>query len=140
MDVRFYQTVNGGDFDNTDGIVKQDSGRYTMIYLALFGGNADDPGGDDRSREWWGNGIEEQPVRQYRSRTQHILQSFAATSGNLRKVQDAVDADLFLLVEQGYVEKPEIYVSIPKVDWVYIKIDTPIETLEYIEEWKGPTS
>lgn len=137
-DVRLFQTNDGGEISMENGIVEMDDGRYTAVYLALFGGNEDDPGGEDTTLQWWGNLLDVDSVRKYRSRTQHVLEGLPATTGNLKRILEAVTADLADLVEGGYLETPEISVSIPKVNSVTITIEIPIGVLEYTVPWEGP--
>ena len=92
-DVFICNTPDGGEIDIVGGAVTLNGGIESAVYLSLFGGNSDDAGGQDRSLEFWGN-IGEQQNEQQRSRTQHLLESIPPSSSNLRRIEDAVRADL----------------------------------------------
>lgn len=95
MDVRLYDTVDGGEIDYQNGQAMLADGLETAAYLSLFGGNEDDSGAEqDDARQWWGNFSETEEASQLRSRTQHVIKSMPLTSGNLVKTEDAALADL----------------------------------------------
>jgi len=90
---------DGGDIELINGQVRTSNGLYTAVYLALFGGNEADSGDDAEDRlQWWGNFTEPDESRHYRSRTQHVLQGLPATTGNLKRLREAIEADLGELV------------------------------------------
>lgn len=90
-DVLLYQTNDNGEINVTNGVVEMSAGLRTAVYLSLFGGNEDDPGGSDTSKSWWGNIGE---TETYRSETQYLLNSIPATPNNLRRVEQAALRDL----------------------------------------------
>lgn len=94
-DVQLFQDSNDGNIICEGGIVQMTGGWETYIYLALFGGNEEDKGGQaDENVQWWGNFIETDPERKYRSETQYYLSTLATTSGNLRLIEQAILRDL----------------------------------------------
>jgi phage gp46-like protein len=93
-DVLLHQTPDNGEIDINGGAVAMTDGLETALYLSLFGGNVDDAGGQDLANTWWGNRSEQDPAQRYRSETQHLLGTLPATSGNLRRIQDAAQRDL----------------------------------------------
>ena len=93
-DVQLFQTDDDGNISVEDGLVAMSGGLSTSAYLSLFGGNEEDSGGQDTALSWWGNIDENQTEKQYRSETQHLLQSIPATSGNLLRIQEAAIRDL----------------------------------------------
>lgn len=99
-DVLMYQSDNYGDITAEDGIIAMTSDFDTMAYLTLFGGNDDDPGGYDKSRQYWGNFSEPDMVKHYRGEFQYLLESIPATSGNLTLLQDAATRDF----ERAFVD------------------------------------
>jgi len=94
-DVAMTNTPDGGEITVTAGTIAMDPGLFNAVYLSLWGGNEQDSGLPiDSNREWWANKIEANVDRKYRSQTQYLLRSIAATPGNLIKIEDAVAADL----------------------------------------------
>ena len=85
-DVSLRQTDDGGEITVVNGVVEMSGGLETAVYLSLFGGNEDDDGRADNPQTWWGNLAENEPERQYRSETQHLLQALPATTGTLIRV------------------------------------------------------
>lgn len=98
-DLLLFTTVDGGEFDIEGGEPRMEVFLYTAVYLSLFGGNKNDPVGDDDKYSWWGNRDETDPVYQYRSRTQNIMDSLPATSANIRRIEEAAFADLAWIKE-----------------------------------------
>jgi phage gp46-like protein len=99
-DVRLYQTPDGGEVTITAGSVELDDGITTAIYLSLFGGNEGDSGSDgDKSKQWWGNVEEPDAAKRYRSELQNLLLTIPATSGNLKRIEDAAGRDLAWMVQ-----------------------------------------
>ena len=127
-DVILRQSNNDGDIIVQNGIVYMDGGLGTSAYLCLFGGNEDDPGDADTTLSWWGN-IGELPENQYRSRTQYLLQSLPATAANLRRLEDAVNADLEVLISSGAARSIETSVTIPELNRVNIDVNIDGDTM-----------
>ena len=99
-DVKLFQTDNEGDITVRDGVVEMGGGLETAAYLSLFGGNEDDDGLADNPKTWWGNLDEIDPAKQYRSETQNLLRGIPATSGNLRRIEDAASRDLAWFISE----------------------------------------
>lgn len=139
-DVFLFQTTDGGNINVVNGVVEMSGGLETSTYLSLFGGNEDDDGRDDNIFNWWGNLDEIDPAKRYRSETQHLLQSLPATTGNLRKLEEAGKRDLQWMLDEGVASSVEVLVTIPALNAV--KITIGIEALgesfefEFIENWK----
>jgi phage gp46-like protein len=130
------QTSDGGDIAFVDGAAVQCSGLSPAAYLSLFGGNEDDAGGRDTSRQWWGNLIGEDT---YRSETQNLLRSMPATSGNLRKVEAAALRDLAWLVSSGAADSVTVAASIPALNALHVDVAVTAEGKQtkytYSENW-----
>jgi len=135
-DVYFHNTEDGGDISMTNDIIDMNAGLETSVYLSLFGGNEDDPGGADESKAWWGNALETDPSKKYRSETQYLLRSIPAVSANLVRIAGAVNRDLAPLVEAGVLVEPEVSVGIPRLNWVGIRIATEVGELVFMEPWE----
>lgn len=140
-DVKLFQTDDDGDITVENGLVEMSGGLETAAYISLFGGNEDDDGRGDNPLTWWGNLDEIDPVRQYRSETQHLLQAIPATTGNLRRIEDAAARDLAWFLAQGIASAVTVAATIPGVNRIKLTVD--IEALgeessfEFVENWKA---
>lgn len=140
-DARLFQTDDGGDIQVEDGLVAMDGGLETTVYLSLFGGNEDDDGRPDNPLTWWGNIDEELPERKYRSETQHLLRALPATSGNLRRIEDAVTRDLAWMLPSGVASSLSASASVTGLNRVKITINIEAvgipSRFEFVENWKA---
>ncbi len=139
-DVLLFQTPDGGDIIIENGIVAMSGGLETTVYLSLFGGNEDDDGRPDNPKNWWGNLDEIDPAKQYRSETQHLLQAIPATSGNLRKIEDAVKRDLAWMVTIKAASEVVAEARLTGVNRVTILIEVLAQgeesSFEFTQNWK----
>lgn len=138
-DVRIRQTVDGGEIESINGIIAMDGGLESSIYLSLFGGNEQDSGGDNLSNSWWGNGLETDPDRQYRSKTQYLLRSIPSVTSNLVRIKNAVEEDIAWAIDDGLLEDVVVSVGVPGLNQVYIRIDSTVGKFEYVEFWEPIT-
>ena len=124
-DVRLFNTDDGGEITVENGRFEMSDGLETAVYLSLFGGNEDDSGseGDDR-RQWWGNLGENEPSRQYRSETQHLLRALPLLPASLRRIEDAVKRDLGWMVPSP-ARAVDARATIPALNTV--RIDVAVE-------------
>ena len=140
-DVSLFQSDDGGDITALDGIVTMSGGLGTAVYLSLFGGNEDDDGRQDSPTDWWGNIDETDPAREYHSETQHLLRSLPATTGNLRRLEDAARRDLSWLESSSAASSVTVSASIPGVNRIKLEIDIEAigeeSSFEYVENWKA---
>ena len=141
-DVLLYQTLDDGEIDVVGGMVKTTETFDTMVYLSLFGGNSDDPGGDDESKSWWGNLDEPDPARQYRSETQNLLRSLPATASNLRRIEAAVTRDIGRdFITTGIASEFSAVASIPALNRVAISgnitADGERHEFAFVEVWEA---
>jgi len=140
-DVSLFQTNDDGNIEVEGGIVTMGGGLETSAYLSLFGGNEDDDGSKDSVFNWWANLDEVDPARQYRSETQNLLQTLPATTGNLRRIEDAAIRDLAWFIESKVASSVNVVASIPGINKIKLTID--IEALgnessfEFVENWKA---
>lgn len=135
-DVLIFNTLDGGDIAIEQGSPVLTGGLESMAYLCLFGGNGDDNGAPDNPLSWWGNIGES--VR-YRSQTQFLLKSVAATPFNLRRIESAALSDLAIFQNENIVSDLEVSASIPAVNTVVIDVslnaDGRLETFSFTEAW-----
>lgn len=137
-DVSLFQTTDDGEIEVINGVVTMGGGLETMAYLALFGGNEDDDGLADNAFNWWANFDEVDPSRQYRSETQHLLQSLPATSGNLGRIDEAVNRDLAAFIEKKIATSISVVTSIPAINRIKIVITIDADnTIEFTENWEA---
>jgi phage gp46-like protein len=139
-DVAMRHTADGGEIDFVNGAAVLSDGLYTAVYVSLFGGNERDSGRAGDRLQWWGNLTEADPVRHYRSETQHLLRSIPAIPFNLRRIEDAVKTDLAWLLSERLARSLEAAVTIPKIHAVLIVISGVLATgekyrLEYGDSW-----
>lgn len=140
-DVKLFQTDNDGDIAVRDGVVEMGGGLETAAYLSLFGGNEDDDGLADNPKTWWGNLDEIDPAKQYRSETQNLLRGMPATSGNLRRIEDAASRDLSWFVSERAASSVTVSASMPGVNRIKITVDIEADGIEsrfeFVENWRA---
>ena len=133
-DVKLFSTPDDFDIEVINGTVTMDDGFETAFYLSLFGGNEDDPGGSDLSKQWWGNSLDDNVDTHYRSRTQYLLRMLPQNSANLNAIKQAVYADLAWSSDQVTIS--DIFVSVPRLNWLSIEVVTPDGSLMYTSPWE----
>lgn len=140
-DVKLFQTDDDGNITVENGLVEMSGGLETSAYLSLFGGNEDDDGRADNQANWWANLDEVDPTRQYHSETQNLLQALAATTGNLRRIEDAAGRDLAWFVDSGVASSVSVSASIPGINRIKLTIDIEAvgqgSSFEFVENWKA---
>lgn len=140
-DVSLFQTNDDGNITVEGGIVTMSGGLETSAYLSLFGGNEDDDGRADNPDNWWGNIDEVDPAREYHSETQNLLQALPATSGNLRRIEDAANRDLAWFITSKVASTVNVSASIPGINKIKLTIDIEAQgeesSFEFVENWKA---
>lgn len=140
-DILLFQTNDEGDINVEGGIVEMSGGLETAAYLSLFGGNEDDDGLSENGLTYWGNLDETDPARQYRSETQNLLEGLPATTGNLRRIEDAAKRDLAWFVDKKVASSINVVASIPGLNKIklIINIDALGEesSFEFVQNWKA---
>lgn len=138
--VKLFQTLDDGEINVVDGIVEMEGGFGTMAYLCLFGGNVDDPGGDDKSKSWWGNSIEKQPERLIRSETQHLLEMLPAIPANLIQLRDAALRDLSVFLSENIASEVTVEVTMTGLNRIHfsgvINAFGELHEFEFTENWE----
>lgn len=132
-DVLFFQTPDGGEIEVENGAVTMTPGLGVATYLSLFGGAEDG--------EWWANADEPDPTRWLESETLKLLRALAATSGNMRRIEEAVKRDLAWLLNDKIATELEVRVTMPGLNYIQIAIRLTVngrtEYYPYSREWKG---
>ena len=134
-------TDDGGDLSLRGGSVEMTFGLETLAYLCLFGGNEDDSGRGDRSKEWWGNKLATTEHEKLRSETQYLMGGLPKVANSLRLLADAATRDLRVFKELGIADT--IAVEVVPVDARALEflVDVSANGIEsrfsYIENWKA---
>lgn len=140
-DVLLFQTPDNGEIVVENGTTAMTGWFETAAYLSLFGGNQKDSTRDGDPHNWWGNLSENVPAQQYRSETQFIIGELPATSGNLRKLEDAATRDLAWLLAEKIASTVAVVASIPELNRVTIAGTIMARGQEsafsYTENWKA---
>ena len=135
-DVLLIQSLDDGEISVTGGLVVMDGGMRTAAYISLFGGNEDDSGSAQDAANWWGNiGV----IRQIRSETQHLLQTIPPSSGNLRRIEDAVKRDLAWLISDNVASTVTASVTIPTHNSVNIAVTIDGDSVNFVDNWSATT-
>lgn len=122
-DVLLRQTNDGGDITIRGGLLLLSEGLETAVYLSLFGGNEEDPGDTiDTTRQFWGNLLEVEPERHYRSETQHLLRSLPAIPFHLRRIEQGAARDLQWLLDVGVATSVAVAATIPAKDEIRVGV------------------
>lgn len=125
-DVLLRQEPDGGNIVVENGLVLLTDGLETAVYLSLYGGNEDDAAQADTTHQYWGNLLETDPARTYRSETQFLLKSLPLIPANLRRVEQAAKRDLQWLLDTATATKVDVTASIPALN--RMQIDVAIQT------------
>ena len=140
-DVLLFQTDDDGDIIVENGVVAMTGGFETAAYLSMFGGNEDDDGSDGNPLTYWGNLGVTTSSMQYRSKTQNLLQSIPATSGNLRLIDDAVASDLQWFLDEKIASSVVVATSMPALNTIKIRVTIEANGVEssftYTENWRA---
>jgi phage gp46-like protein len=136
-DVLLRQTDDGGDITIQGGLLLMSEGLETAAYLSLFGGNEDDPAATDPTLQWWGNLLETEPERSYRSETQFLLASLPLIPANLRRIEQAASRDLQWMLDTEIAQTVTVEATMPGLNRVRIGIVILTATGQRIELFFG---
>ena len=99
-DFLLFLDPDGGNIEVIEGEPTLTDGPESAAILSLFGGNTDDAGLSGTNRkQWWANFVETDDAKRLRSRTQFLLNTIPANSGNLARIEDAMRSDLAWMVD-----------------------------------------
>lgn len=121
-DVLLRQTDDGGEIFAEGGRFAMSDGLETAVYLSLFGGNEQDAGGSDTTQQYWGNVIEPEPTRQYRSETQYLVRALPAVPANLRRIEQAAERDLQWMLDTGVAQSLAVSARIPELNRIAVDV------------------
>jgi hypothetical protein len=142
MDVRLFQTVDGGEIEIVNGVFTMSDGLEAAAYLSLFGGNERDNGLQaTASLQWWGNRGVLDAAQQYRSETQSLLRDIPATTGNLQRIRQAADRDLAWMAD-AFATRMSTLATMPALNRIEITVGVEIDGAVYIftfnQQWGAP--
>lgn len=120
-DVYLYQTPDDGEISIENGTVELQESPSSAAYISLFGGNVN-------GSAWWGD---EGMV----SATQEFIDKYSPTSGNLRKLEDAVKSDLAWMRQEPYGWDVDASASMESVNRVNIVTTINGTVYQYSQEW-----
>jgi|SRR6185369_1733171 len=127
MDVRLFQTADGGEINASNGQIELSEGLDTASYLSLFGGNDDDSGlTADNASQWWANFDEPDPDKTYRSQLQFLLRTLPLIPANLQRFEEAAVADLAWM-KTSVADSIAARATMPGIDTVKIDIVTVLD-------------
>lgn len=132
-DVVLRHTNDGGDLTIQSGLLLMSEGLETAAYLSLFGGNEDDPAGTDTAQQWWGNLLDVELERHYRSETQFLVRSLPAIPFNLRRIEQAAARDLQWMLDTGVAQSLTVEATIPALNRVGLGLVIITATEQRIE-------
>lgn len=126
VDLKIYETGNGGDLELNNNDLTLVTGLESMLYLAMFGGNVE---GD-----WWGNELlmPNQPDIHLKSETEKVLMSVALNSAGRIKIEQAVKNDLAFIQKAFPGTKLVVSVTIVSDDIVSIVINVDGKDFNYL--------
>lgn len=136
-DVLLRQTNDGGNITILGGLLLLAEGLETAAYLSLFGGNEDDPAEGDTEFQWWGNLLDAEPERAYRSETQYLLRALPAIPFNLRRIEQAAGRDLKWMIDTGNARSVTAEATIPAVNRVALALVIITATGQRVELFFG---
>ncbi len=130
-DVLLRQTNNDGDIAVEGGQIALTGGFETMVYLSLFGGQAD----------WWGDLQETEADFRTVSETEALVESLPAVPANLRLLEQAALRDLAVFTSQNIASRVEVVVTMPGVDRVNFSVTIEANgeesTFEFTQNWRA---
>jgi len=122
--VRIFQLDDGGDVSLTARLFDMDSGLDSAAYLSLFGGPVD----------WWGN-IGAVPELQYRGEFAKLLEEVPATTGNLRRLEDAALRDLKWFKDTGLATEVAVAATMPALNRVTLTVQIDQWGTQFAATW-----
>ena len=142
-DVLLFNTFDGGNINMVNGQPEMTGTFATAIFLSHWGGNLKDDGLAGNKNTWWGNLNENNPSYKYISRLQNLFfQGVPITSGNIRRFEEAVLADLQWFKDEKIAGEISAVGSIPKLNRLGMEIDvnSPMGEnthVEYLINWQS---
>lgn len=106
-------TPDGAEIECIGGVVTMSDGLTNAALLSLDGGgNEDDPGRADTSRQYWANYIQTSPERRLRSEFAFLSTSLPLTSGNRQLLEEAAKRDLAWMTRPASDGSPPVAISV----------------------------
>lgn len=117
-----------------------DSGVYEYIYIALFGGNREDPGSGTSQFQHWSNLLDNEPGYNLRSQTAYQLNTAEPSNNGLLLLHDAVRNDLQEALNSKLITDLDVVVGWLTSDRVKIELTFTVNfqrvNLIYTPNWE----
>lgn len=98
LDIKLYETGNGGDIRIVGNDIEGVQGFDNMPYMGLFGGNVTDKGDSvEQNLDWWGNSLYSLQTEKAFSIAERRLQEVSLTSEGRQFIENAVSSDMGFL-------------------------------------------
>lgn len=120
-DVYLYQSPDDGEINIENGTIELQESPSSAAYISLFGGNVN-------GSAWWGDA-------DMVSATQEFIDKYAPTSGNLKKLEEAVKSDLAWMTQSPYSWAVDASASMESVNRVNIVVTINGTVYQYSQEW-----
>jgi hypothetical protein len=100
LDIKLYETGNGGDIRIVGNDIEGVSGFDNMPYMGLFGSNVTDKGdSNEQQLDWWGNSLYSIEQEKALNITERRLQEVSLNSEGRQFIENAVVSDLRFMTE-----------------------------------------
>lgn len=124
LDIKLYETGNGGDIMIKGNDLETVQGFENFPYLAMFGGNVEQTtqqvgAGDEQRFDWWGNAFLPKQNTQMNSITEKKLITTAITSQGRILIEEAIKADLAFMQSFANIS---VAVTVISDDWLNIAV------------------
>lgn len=128
-DATLYQSNDDGEIECTNGVITTGDGLATAFYLSIDGGNDEDSGVEaDKAVQYWGNVIEQDEARKFRSKFQYLSQTLPLTTSNLQVLKEAAESDVAWTVPAGIADSYTVSLSIPRMNTLRVAFDVTVRT------------
>lgn len=98
LDIKLYETGNGGDIRIIGNDIESVQGFDNMPYMGLFGGNVTDKGDSvEQNLDWWGNSLFSLETEKSISLCERRLQEVSLTSEGRQFIENSVISDMSFL-------------------------------------------
>lgn len=112
-DPHLIPTPDGAEIECIGGVVSMSDGLANAVILSLDGGgNEDDPGRADLSRQYWANTLYTAPERRLRSEYIYLTNTLPLTSGSRQLFEEAAKRDLSWLLRPSSEGAPALASSV----------------------------
>jgi len=124
LDKLIFEDGNGGAVNIASNDYTMTRSIYTMIYVALFGGNVAQSSSNETEageliNDWWGNNKNADPSSWINSETERSLRGVDTTQKTAIRIKKAVLKDI---EKYKYLGEQEVLISFPTLNHVKITV------------------